>query len=69
MALGHDIGHIPFGHEGEYILNELSVANDEGFFNHNAQSVRTLMVLEKYVKEKILQFKHSMEYYAIMVNY
>ena len=46
IALGHDIGHIPFGHEGEYILDELSQKYNEGYFNHNAQSVRTLMVLE-----------------------
>lgn len=47
IALGHDIGHIPFGHEGEYILNEISLKHNEGYFNHNAQSVRTLMYLEE----------------------
>ena len=46
-ALGHDLGHSPFGHEGEYILNELSLKYDAGFFNHNIQSVRTLMEVEK----------------------
>lgn len=46
-ALGHDLGHVPFGHVGESILNKISLENNEGFFNHNVQSVRTLMYLEK----------------------
>ncbi len=46
IALGHDLGHVPFGHEGERILNELSLKAGEGYFNHNVQSVRDLMVLE-----------------------
>lgn len=45
-ALGHDLGHVPFGHVGEAILNEISLRNNEGYFNHNIQSVRTLMTLE-----------------------
>lgn len=45
-ALGHDLGHVPFGHAGERILNEISLNNGEGYFNHNVQSVRTLMTLE-----------------------
>lgn len=45
-SLGHDLGHVPFGHEGEKILNELSLKYNEGYFNHNAQSVRTLMSIE-----------------------
>ncbi len=46
MSLGHDLGHVPFGHEGEKILNEISLKHNEGYFNHNVQSVRELMVLE-----------------------
>lgn len=45
-SLGHDLGHVPFGHTGEKILNELSILYGEGFFYHNVQSVRTLMQLE-----------------------
>ena len=45
-SLGHDLGHVPFGHEGEKILNELSLNYNEGFFFHNVQSVRNLMFLE-----------------------
>ena len=45
-ALGHDLGHVPFGHAGERILNEISLEYGEGYFNHNIQSVRTLMTLE-----------------------
>lgn len=45
-SLGHDLGHPPFGHPGEQILNKISIENNEGIFAHNVQSVRTLMVLE-----------------------
>lgn len=43
IALGHDLGHTPFGHAGEFILNELY----EGGFKHNEQSVRIVEKLEK----------------------
>lgn len=46
IALGHDLGHVPFGHTGERILNKISQNNNEGIFMHNIQSVRTLMNLE-----------------------
>ena len=42
IALGHDLGHTPFGHCGEGVLNELV----EGGFHHNIQSVRVVDVLE-----------------------
>jgi len=45
-ALGHDLGHVPYGHIGESILNKISLENNEGYFNHNIQSVRTLMYVE-----------------------
>ena len=45
-SLGHDLGHVPFGHEGEKILNKLSQKYNEGYFHHNVQSVRTLMNIE-----------------------
>lgn len=45
-ALGHDLGHVPFGHVGERILNDISLNNNEGYFNHNIQSVRILISLE-----------------------
>ena len=43
IALGHDLGHTPFGHSGERILNSL---NPDGF-EHNVQSLRVVDVLEK----------------------
>lgn len=46
IALGHDLGHVPFGHVGEAILNELSFSYNHTYFNHNVQSARQLMVLE-----------------------
>lgn len=45
-SLGHDLGHVPFGHFGESVLNQISLANNEGYFNHNIESVRILMNLE-----------------------
>lgn len=46
MALGHDIGHTPLGHEGEAMLNEISLRELNEYFAHNIQSVRHLMVVE-----------------------
>lgn len=43
IALGHDLGHTPFGHAGEAVLNKLC----EGGFKHNEQSVRIVEILEK----------------------
>lgn len=43
IALGHDLGHTPFGHSGERILNKLSPTG----FRHNEQSVRVVEALEK----------------------
>lgn len=42
IALGHDLGHTPFGHAGEAVLNELM----DGGFRHNLHSVRTVTRLE-----------------------
>lgn len=47
IALGHDIGHTPIGHTGEAILNEISLRELGEMFNHNIQSVRNYLVLEK----------------------
>ena len=44
VALAHDLGHPPFGHAGERILNELM--EDYGGFDHNAQSLRTVDWIE-----------------------
>ncbi len=43
IALGHDLGHTPFGHAGERVLNDLI----PGGFNHYEQSLRIVDVLEK----------------------
>lgn len=43
IALGHDLGHTPFGHSGERILSKLSPTG----FRHNEQSVRVVETLEK----------------------
>ena len=46
ISLGHDIGHTPLGHFGEYLLNEISLRELGEFFAHNIQSVRQLMIVE-----------------------
>ncbi len=46
-SLGHDLGHVPFGHFGESLLNKISLEHKEGYFHHNIQSVRLLMYLEE----------------------
>jgi len=42
IALGHDIGHTPFGHAGERYLSELLHKETGCYFNHNVHSVRVL---------------------------
>src|SRR6202140_2501674 len=44
VALAHDLGHTPFGHAGEKVLNELMTPY--GGFDHNAQSLRTVDWIE-----------------------
>ncbi|MDO4481281.1 MAG: deoxyguanosinetriphosphate triphosphohydrolase [Bacillota bacterium] len=43
IAMGHDLGHTPFGHSGESCLNSIH----PGGFRHNVQSLRVVDVLEK----------------------
>lgn len=42
MALGHDMGHTPFGHAGEKALSQIYQGETGRFFNHNIQSARIL---------------------------
>jgi len=42
IALGHDVGHTPFGHVGEYALRDIL-----GHYNHNEQSLRVVEYLER----------------------
>jgi dGTPase len=44
LALAHDLGHTPFGHAGEDVLNELMAPH--GGFDHNAQALRVITLLE-----------------------
>jgi dGTPase len=45
IALAHDLGHTPFGHSGEHVLNDLM--KDHGGFEHNRQSLRIVEELEE----------------------
>ncbi len=45
IALSHDLGHPPFGHTGQNVLNKLM--QDHGGFEHNKQSLRIVKLLEK----------------------
>jgi len=47
IAIGHDIGHTPFGHDGEVFLSSLCEAHGIGPFLHNIQSVRFLEKIER----------------------
>ena len=47
IALGHDIGHAPFGHDGERILSDLCRKHGIGYFQHNVQSVQFLDRVER----------------------
>lgn len=53
IALGHDLGHTPFGHAGERALNRICPYG----FEHNLQSVRTVELLEKQGKGLNLTFE------------
>ncbi len=66
IGLGHDLGHTPFGHTGEEVLNQLY----PGGFRHNRQSLRVVDQLEKQgnglnltweVRDGILNHSKSME--------
>lgn len=46
IALGHDVGHTPFGHSGEQVIRELAYPD----FKHSEQSVRVMENLEKNMK-------------------
>jgi dGTPase len=45
IALAHDLGHSPFGHKGEMVLDKLM--KDHGGFEHNRQSLRVVEALEQ----------------------
>ncbi len=71
IAMGHDLGHSPFGHTGEYALNAI---HPKGFF-HSRQSVRLVECLERggdglnlthEVRDGIL--KHSKSYTSIIAD-
>jgi dGTPase len=47
IALGHDLGHTPFGHSGEDVLNAIH----SGGFRHNEQSIRVVEYLENNKRE------------------
>jgi len=46
ISLGHDLGHVPYGHDGERYLTSICKNYGMNYFCHNAQSVRSLMELE-----------------------
>ncbi len=46
-SMGHDIGHPPFGHDGENFLSELCYENNIGYFHHNFQSIQFLEKIER----------------------
>ncbi len=67
IALGHDLGHTPFGHSGEYVLDRLLRGEDPalklpraaGGFKHNFQSVRVVDRLENRYEHPGLNLTHE----------
>ena len=55
IALGHDLGHTPFGHVGEAVLNRIH----PGGFSHNEQSLRTVDVLEETSRRRGLNLTYE----------
>jgi dGTPase len=47
IALGHDLGHPPFGHDGEVYLSQVSEHHGIGRFCHNIQSLRVVDIISK----------------------
>jgi dGTP triphosphohydrolase len=50
ISLGHDVGHTPFGHDGERIISAFLQEQSIGIFEHNVQSFRLFHDLEAYGK-------------------
>jgi dGTPase len=46
ISLGHDLGHTPFGHAGEAVIDQMLKSLGAGGFRHNEQSARVVEVLE-----------------------
>jgi len=63
IAMGHDLGHTPFGHNGEEFLNEIH----PGGFKHNVQSLRVVDVIERTSKGRTLNL--SMEVRDGIINH
>lgn len=47
ISVGHDLGHTPFGHEGEHFLSDIYHERTGRYFNHNVQSVRLLRTMAR----------------------
>lgn len=55
IALGHDLGHTPFGHNGEAVLNTIH----PGGFRHNEQSLRVVDILEEHKNRRGMNLTHE----------
>lgn len=55
IALGHDLGHTPFGHNGEAVLNRIH----PGGFSHNVQSLRTVDIIEDTARRRGLNLTYE----------
>lgn len=64
IAMGHDLGHAPFGHRGETVLNDLCKQYDLGEFWHEQNSLRVIDALER-LPAKDGRYQHLNLTYAV----
>ncbi len=57
IALGHDLGHAPFGHDGERFLQDIARKHGKDLFHHNVQSLRVVDQLSDANKGMNLTFQ------------
>ena len=60
IALGHDIGHTPFGHAGEKYLDRISYEKTGRHFCHNVHSIRVLDEIFKYNISRQANFSNQL---------
>ena len=66
IALGHDLGHPPFGHDGEIALSDACVRHGIGHFHHNIESLHIVDHISRKGRGLNLTFPVKMELFLMM---